>query len=52
MAMSAPKFVSSTRKVAPDDDTFVSDDTPECQVLWETAMDNVFGMADADDNNQ
>jgi hypothetical protein len=52
MAMSAPKFVSSTRKVALDDDTFVSDDTPECQVLCETATDNVFGMADADDNNQ
>ena len=50
--MSAPKFVSSTRKVALDDDTFVSDDTPECQVLRETATDNVFGMADADDNNQ
>ena len=40
------------RKVEPDDDTFVSDDTPECRVLWETATDNVFEMADADDNNQ
>jgi len=39
------------RKVEPDDDTFVSDDTPECQVLWETATDNVFEMADTDDNN-
>ena len=42
------------RKVEPDDHTFVSDDTPEasqCRVLWETATDNVFEMADADDNN-
>ena len=30
------------RKVEPDDDTFVSYDTPECRVLWETATDNVF----------
>ena len=28
------------RKVEPDDDTFVSDDTPDCRVLWETATDN------------
>ena len=27
----------SARKEEPDDDTFVSDDTPECRVLWETA---------------
>ncbi len=40
------------KKVEPDDDTFVSDDTPEYQVLWEAAMDNVFELADADDNNQ
>jgi hypothetical protein len=40
------------RKVEPDEDTFISDDTPECRVLWETATDNVFEMADADDNNQ
>ena len=40
------------RKVEPNDDTFISDDTPECRVLWETATDNVFEMADADDNNQ
>ena len=39
-------------KVEPDNDTFVSDDTPECKVLWETATDNVFEMADADNNNQ
>ena len=40
------------RKVEPDEDKFISDDTPECRVLWETATDNVFEMADADDNNQ
>jgi hypothetical protein len=40
------------KKVEPDDDTFVSDDTPECRVLWEMATDNVFELADADDNNQ
>ena len=39
-------------EVEPDDDTFISDDTPKCRVLWETAADNVFEMADADDNNQ
>ena len=42
----------SARTVEPDDDSFVSDDTPECRVLWETATGNVFEMADADDNNQ
>ncbi len=40
------------KKVQPDEDTFISDDTPECQVLWETATDNVFELADADGNNQ
>jgi hypothetical protein len=40
------------KKVEPDDDTFVSDDTPECRVLWETATDNVFELADANNNNQ
>jgi hypothetical protein len=40
------------KKVEPDDDTFVSDDTPDCRVLWETATDNVFELADTDDNNQ
>ena len=39
-------------KVEQDEDTFISDDTPECRELWETATDNVFEMADADDNNQ
>jgi hypothetical protein len=35
------------KKIEPDGDTFVSDDTLECQVLWETATDNVFKLADA-----
>ncbi len=39
------------RKVEPDDETFISDDTPKCRALWEMAPDNVFEMADADDNN-
>jgi hypothetical protein len=39
------------KKLEPDDDTFVSDDTPECWVLWDTATDNVFELADADDNS-
>ncbi len=40
------------KKVEPDDDTFVSDDTPECRVLWEMATDNVFELADADNNDK
>jgi hypothetical protein len=40
------------RKEEPDDDTLVSDDTPECRVLWETATNNIFELADADDPNQ
>jgi hypothetical protein len=40
------------KKVESDDDMFVSDDTPECRVLWEMATDNVFELADADNNNQ
>ena len=31
-----------TNKVELDDKTFVSDDTPECQALWEMSTDNVF----------
>jgi hypothetical protein len=40
------------KKGEPDDDMFVSDDTPECQLLWEMATDNLFELADADNNNQ
>ena len=29
------------KKVEPDGDVFISDDTPECQVLWEMATDNI-----------
>ncbi len=34
-----------------NEDTFISDDTPECQALWETATDNVFELADIDDDD-
>jgi len=48
----AHAVVYARKVVEPDDDTSVSDDTPECRVLWEMATDNVFEMADADNNNQ
>jgi hypothetical protein len=34
-----------------NEDTFISDDTPECRALWETATDNVFELADVDDDD-
>ena len=34
-----------------DDDEFISNDTPECQALWETATDNVLELADAYDDS-
>jgi hypothetical protein len=34
-----------------DDIAFISNDTPEHQALWETATDNVFELADADDDS-
>ena len=40
------------KKIEPDGDTFVSDDTLECQVLWEMDTDNVFELAYAGYNNQ
>ncbi len=39
------------KKVESDNDTFISDHTPECRTLWETATDNVFELADADDDS-
>jgi hypothetical protein len=39
------------KKVESDDDAFVSDNTPECRALWDTAIDNVFELADKDDNS-
>ncbi len=39
------------KQVEPDGNTFISDDTPEFQVFWEMATDNVFELADSDDNN-
>ncbi len=38
-------------KVESDDNAFVSDDTPECQALWDPAMNNFFELADKDDNS-
>jgi hypothetical protein len=39
------------KRVDSHDNAFISDDTPECQALWETATDNVFELADADDDS-
>ncbi len=38
------------KKAELDDGTFIADNTPECQALWETATDNGFELADTDDN--
>ena len=46
-----PPIEVYTKKVLdPDDDKFVSDDTPECQLPWDMATDSVFELADANDN--
>ncbi len=50
--MKVAHAVVYAKKVEPDEDTFISDDTPECRVLWEMATDNVFELAEVDDNNQ
>jgi hypothetical protein len=34
-----------------NEDTFIFNDTPECQALWETATDNVFELADTKDDD-
>ena len=39
------------KKVESNDDAFISNDTPECQALWETATDNVFELAVADNDS-
>ncbi len=36
-------------KFESDNNILVTDDTPECQALWEMAVDNVFELANADD---
>jgi hypothetical protein len=36
-------------KVESDNNIIVTDDTPECQALWEMAADNVFESTNADD---
>ncbi len=44
-------MVVYAKQVELDGDTLVSDDTPECRVLWEMATDNFFELADSDNNN-
>ena len=39
------------KKEESHDDAFISNDTPECQALWETATYNVFELADVDNDN-
>ncbi len=34
-----------------DDNAFIHNDTPECQVLWEMATENVFELADKLDDS-
>jgi hypothetical protein len=34
-----------------DDNAFIHDDTPECQVLWEMATESVFKLADKLDDS-
>jgi hypothetical protein len=43
--------VYAKKEESDNEDTYISDDTPECQALWETATDNVFELADTDDND-
>ena len=45
-----PIEVYTKKALDPDDDKFVSDDTPECQLPWDMATDSVFELADANDN--
>ena len=34
-----------------NEDTFISNVTLDCRALWETATDNVFELADTDDDD-
>ncbi len=34
-----------------DDNAFILNDTPECQVLWEMATESVFELADKFDDS-
>jgi hypothetical protein len=37
------------KKVELDDDISVTDDTPECRALWDTAVDNGIELSNGDD---
>ena len=45
------QVVVHAKKVELNNDTFISEDTPQCRALWETATDNVFELADTDDKS-
>jgi hypothetical protein len=45
----AHAVVYAKKEESDNEDTFISDNTPECRALWETATDNVFEFADTDD---
>ena len=47
----AHAVVYAKKEESDNEDTFISDDTPECRALWETATDNVFELADTDDDD-
>jgi hypothetical protein len=42
----AHAVVYAKTMVESDDNAFILDDTPECQVLWEMATESVFKLAD------
>ena len=43
--------VYAKKEESDNEDTFISEDTPECRALWETATENVFELADTDDDD-
>jgi hypothetical protein len=47
----AHAVVYAKKEESNNEDTFISDNTPECRALWETATDNVFELADTDDDD-
>ena len=47
----AHAVVYAKRTVEPDGDTFIHDNTPECQALWETATECIFELADTSDGS-
>jgi hypothetical protein len=47
----AHAVVYAKKEESDNEDTFISDATPECRALWETATDNVFELVDTDDDD-